>query len=145
MDGQRQVGKYIIGNLCYQTHPCQHWVKINDDDNNWWGNWWGNTKTTTDSKFKNEWRMMFGDEIYLMLKKDGKSDKHFNQYKEHIRRRENPTPEEILERQKRMEEVLMEQAAREQKNREDQIIVDKYKASTRIEKLKSKNNIRPGS
>ena len=65
---------------------------------------------------------MFGDDIFILLQNIGKSYKHFDDYAEFIRKRDHPTPEEISEKEKQEE------------------ITNKYKASSRLERLKAKNN-----
>jgi hypothetical protein len=115
----KKVGKYEISNLCYETYPCKHSVRFES----------GETRT------------MLGDKIYSLLCAEGLSDAHFNGYKEVIRRREFPTPEEIKEREERELQIEQEMKLREQQCQEQQQIVNKYKASSRIEQLKLKHNI----
>jgi hypothetical protein len=93
---------------------------------------------------------MFGDNIYILLKDIGKSDKHFDIYAEYIRKRDHPTAEEISERENRErrfqeqeeQEEQEEQAERRKIEREEQEkITNQYKASSRLERLKTKNNV----
>ena len=115
----RKVGKYEISNTCLQSYPCKHNIRFEN----------GETK------------LMSSDKIFSLLKNEGLTDKHFDIYEEFIRKRDFPTPEEI---KKRENEIQMMQQAAEQWNREfaeQQKIIDQYKASSRLEKLKMKNNI----
>lgn len=54
-----RVGKYIISDVCRQTYPCKHSFI--------------NTETNTNL-------YLSGDEIYNILKRDGLSHPHFNEY-----------------------------------------------------------------
>jgi hypothetical protein len=54
------VGIYRISCLCQQSYPCKHYVIKNNYDN-------GST--------------MLGHDIYKMLKKEGLSHSHFDEYK----------------------------------------------------------------
>ena len=101
------IGKYEISDLCFQSSPCQHYVK--------------NIETGTA-------QLMFGDNIYSMLKNDGLTYPHFDCYAEFIRKRDNPTKEELDEKQRK-----------ERDEREK--ITNTYKASSRLERLKLQNNI----
>ena len=55
-----KIGNFNISNLCFETYPCKHHVKIDDS---------------------NEGTMMYGDDIYCMLAQNGFHDKHFECYK----------------------------------------------------------------
>lgn len=116
----RTIGKYEISDLCLLSYPCQHYIK--------------NTETGESSR-------MSGANIFCMLRDDGLSDTHFNDYAEYIRKRDNPTPEEIAEKetQNRINEERREQQKREKEEKER--ITNSYKASSRLERLKAKNNV----
>ena len=116
----RLIGDYEISDICLLTYPCQHYVK--------------NTITGESSR-------MMGDKIYTMLKEKGLSDKHFDDYAEYVRKRDNPTPEELAERRER-ERKFQEQRDKQKKEREEQErLTNQYKASSRLEKLKAKHNV----
>ncbi len=112
----RKVGNYKISNMCLESYPCKHSVCFKN----------GNTE------------IISGDVIYRWLKAEGLSDEHLDQYAKYVRKIHFPTLEEIKERKYKMkiEEAKKEYIERE-KEREQQI-VDQYKASSRIEKLKQK-------
>ena len=115
----RTVGKYKISNICLQTYPCKHYITFENG----------------------ETEMMSGDEIYRLFKSEGLYDKHIDSYAEFVRQRDFPTPEEIKEREDdriRMQQIT-EKRAKEENERQQ--IVNQYKASSRLEKLKNKNNI----
>lgn len=119
------IGKYIIERRCYQTYPCQHYV------------------TDTETGIR---KRTLGSNIYKMLVKDGleKTYPFFNHYKEYaefIRRQENPTEEEI--RQDQVEAEMRRIQIEKQKNEREEIerITNMYKASSRLERLREKNNI----
>jgi hypothetical protein len=61
MDVTFFVGDYEITYWCLQTHPCQHYVKKNDD----------------------RWKRMYADDIHLMIKEDGLKCQHFDEYENH--------------------------------------------------------------
>ena len=114
------IGKYEISDICLQSYPCQHYVK--------------NIETGTA-------QLMFGDNIYSMLKNDGLTYPHFDCYVEFIRKRDNPTKEELDEKLFR-EKKMDEQMEKERKEREErEKITNTYKASSRLERLKLQNNI----
>ena len=111
------IGNFEISDLCLQTYPCKHNVK---------------NRITCESS------LMYGDEIFILLKNIGKSHKHFDDYAEFIRKRDHPTLEEISEK-----EALIKTLYREQKERKiekQEKITNQYKASSRLERLKAKNN-----
>lgn len=121
LDGHRIVGKYEISNMCNKTYPCKHHIKNMET---------GEVQT-----------YVLGDKIYEMLKADGISDPHFNEYKEFIRKRDNPTQEEIQEKIEK-ERRIKESMDKWKREREELAkITNTYKASSRLEKLKNKNNI----
>lgn len=119
----RQLGTLKINSFCCLTYPCQHTVE--------------NMET-------GETKMMFGDKIFIALRDQGISDKHFDIYREYVRKRENPTEEEIAA-QKAFEEkyrVANENAKKSEekwrKNREEAYIT---RASSRLERLKQRHNV----
>jgi hypothetical protein len=124
MRNYRSIGNYYVSNICLETFPCQHYIKT--------------------SLFGKETHM-FGDDIYRMCKNCGITDKHFEQYKEYISEIDNRTPLKIEEIKKQIE---IRQTEMEKQNEEffkegEELlkIVNKHKASSYLEKLKSKNNI----
>ncbi len=119
----RTIGKYQISTRCMQTYPCQHYVKFPN----------GETRRRT------------GAEIYKLLEADGISDDHFTGYKEHIRRMENPTAEEIAANKQERERVMKHMEKRKQEQEELDRITQKYKASSRIEKLHKKHGLNDSS
>jgi hypothetical protein len=62
-----------------------------------------------------------------------------------VRKQEHPTPEEIAQQQRDEEEhlnrTIRQNEERERKQRELDAIVNKTKASSRLEKLKKQNSI----
>ena len=116
----RKVGKYQISNICLETYPCQHFVK-----------------------FKNgEITRLFSHEIYRLFKSEGLSDSHIDGYAEYVRQCDNPTLEEITKREHEKIKIQQDSEKRKQAEVERQIIVNQSKASSRIDKLKSKHNIK---
>lgn len=111
------VGKYEISSICLQTYPCKHRVT--------------NTET-------NETRMYSGDKIYTLLKNDGLSHKHFDQYAEFIRKQYFPTCEEIAQKLASRMEIERQNEIRRKEGEEKQKIIDSTKASSVLSKLKSK-------
>ncbi len=92
----RTLGKYQISTRCMQTYPCQHYVKFPN----------GETRRRT------------GAEIYKLLEADGIMDDHYTQYKEHIRRMENPTAKEIAAN-KQERELVMKHMENKKKNKKN--------------------------
>lgn len=115
------VGHYRISTECLQTYPCKHYVK--DVNSN-----------------VDELRMMCSDKIYKMLKNENLSHAHFNEYEEFVRKHENPTVEELAEKQIEEDRVQEEMQKREKEQEEKNAIIDKYKASTHLERLKLKHS-----
>jgi hypothetical protein len=115
----RKVGKYEISTICLQSYPCKHYIRFENG----------------------ETMMMSGAKIYGLLNAEGLSDKHFDCYAEYIRRRDFPTPEEIKQREEENLKIEQSIKIREKECNEQQKIVNQFKASSRIEKLKMKNNI----
>lgn len=66
----RKVGNYEISDLCFETFPCQHFIKLKN----------GNTE------------LISGDEIYRIFKSEGLSDPHIDTYAEYVRQRDLPMP-----------------------------------------------------
>lgn len=112
------VGKYNISHICYLTYPCQHNVTNNE------------TGETT---------LMDGANIMCMLQKDNLSHSHFDMYAELVRKRHNPTEKELSQKMERQQliQTRMEQQQKEKEERE--FLTNKYKASSRLEKLKAKH------
>lgn len=86
-----------------------------------------------------------GDEICYFLKKHNCNIAHFRRYigdYEYYRKRFEPTPEEIIQREveKAIKEEQEKKLAEERKKMDE--ITNKYKASSRLDKLKEKNNIK---
>lgn len=119
-DNYRTVGQYLISKTCKKLYPCRHEVI--------------DTQTGTEVG-------MSGTAIYTMLLKDGLSDSHFDEYKEYIRKQEHPTPEEIAETQKRVDEMNQLMSAQKNPQEENDKKMHQFKASSRLDKLKAKNNI----
>jgi hypothetical protein len=115
----RKVGKYEISTTCLQSYPCKHKVIFE------------NGETT----------MMSGDKIYRLLNKECLSYKHFDCYAEYVRRQDFPTPEEIKETEEKILEIEKSNEIRKKEYNEQQKIINQFKASSRIEKLKMENNI----
>lgn len=114
------VGKYQISDMCLHIYPCQHYVT--------------NIETGESSRMR-------GDKIYCLLRDEGLSHTHFNGYAEYLRRLYNPTPEELAEaNENRRISDLMEKE-RKKKQEEHELLTNTYKASSRLERLKAKNNI----
>jgi hypothetical protein len=84
---------------------------------------------------------MSGDKIYCILRDNNLSDNHFDGYAEYIRKRDNPTPEEITERQEKQRRLQEAQEESRRLYEEKQRVTNQYKASSRLERLKAKNNI----
>jgi hypothetical protein len=118
-----KIGKYEISEICLQSYPCQHYIKFND----------GEIKT------------MRADNIYRLFKSEGLSYPHIDEYAEYVRQRDFPTPEEIKKRKDDFREASEKRAKeneiRAKEEAEQQKTIDQYKASSRIDKLKNKNNI----
>ena len=116
----RRIGKYKISNICYETYPCQHVVKYMD----------GTTE------------LMCSGDIYRLFKMEGLSDPHIDRYAEFVRKQDFPTAEEKQQRiddQLRMQELTRK---RKEEETEQRKIIDQYKASSRLDALKNKHNIK---
>ncbi len=122
-----QVGKYKISSLCLHSYPCKHYVEF--------------SKYGIDLLhcFTSKRKLYSGDHIFTMLANDNLSHPHFDVYKEFIRKRDNPTNEEMAVKRMLHEQHLkkMEQQKLEAANRK--MIIDKYKSSTYIERKKLKH------
>jgi hypothetical protein len=86
-----------------------------------------------------------GNEICYFLIKHNFSISHFDRYKsdyESFRKHFDPTPEDIIQREveKAIKEEKEKKLAEERKKMDE--ITNKYKASSRLDKLKEKNNIK---
>lgn len=115
----RKIGKYEISNHCLHSYPCKHKIKFEN----------GVTK------------LISGDKIYRLFKSEGLSDPHIDSYAEWVRQCDFPSAEEI---KKREYDLLIIQQASEKRAKEateKQKIVNQYKASSRLDKLKNQNNI----
>lgn len=118
-DSFRKIGKYEISNVCLHTYPCRHQIKFENGDT----------------------KLMSGDKIYRLFKSEGLSDSHIDSYAEWVRQRDFPSTEEIkksIDDLLRIREVSEKRAKEEAEQRK---IINKYKASSRLDKLKSENNI----
>ena len=117
----RKIGKYKISTLCLQTYPCKHYV--------------------VDTEKGNDIGTLSGDRIFCMLRDEGISDPYFDEYAEFVRKRENPTPEELAERIAEKQRTL-ERIARQRKESEELTKkTNQYKASSYLEKLKAKHGV----
>lgn len=114
------IGKYQISGGCFLSYPCIHDVT--------------NTETGQRSQIS-------GDKIFCMLRDDGLSDAHFDKYAEYIRKRDNPTSEELEEREANKKRLEQSHEEQRKKREETAILTNTYKASSRLERLKAKNNI----
>jgi len=86
-----------------------------------------------------------GNEICYFLIKHNFSISHFDRYKsdyESFRKHFDPTPEDIIQREveQQLKEEKEKKLAEERKKMDE--ITNKYKASSRLDKLKEKNNIK---
>lgn len=115
-----EVGNYQISKICLESFPCQHAFRSSSSD---------------------KWDYLNAVEIYKLLKSKGLSHPHFEYCKEVIIKRDNPTPEEIAERETREERIREEGIKRQQQENELNKIINKSKASSRIEKLKASHNL----
>lgn len=116
----RQIGKYQISNLCLETYPCKHYMKLNNGDA----------------------KLMSGGNIYRLFKSEGLSDPHIDKYAEWVRQQDFPSPKEIIKIINDQQSIQQESEKRAKKAAEEQKIVNQYKASSRIDKLKNQNNIK---
>jgi hypothetical protein len=116
----RVIGNYEISEMCLLSFPCQHNVRNKVTD------------TTT---------RMTGDKIFTMLKTHGLNDSHFDCYEEYIRKRDNPTPEEIAEKLEREKKMQLQKEKNKLEYEERVRITNQYKASSRLDRLKAQNNV----
>jgi hypothetical protein len=116
----RKIGEYEISNRCLQSYPCKHYIKLKN----------GNTK------------LMSGDKIYRLFKTEGLSDPHIDKYAEWVRQQDFPTLEEIMKKKNDPLRIQQDSEKRAKEEEEKQKIINQYKASSRIDKLKNKNNIK---
>ena len=130
MQNYRRVGKYDISTRCYLTYPCKHNVKIiHDDDDDFEYN-----------NNKKKPKLMSGVDIYCMLLKDNITDSHF-EYSDYVRKRDHPSKEELEEREiLRIKVENMKEEARVRKEEQERV-TQKYKASSRLERLRLANNV----
>ena len=109
------IGSHQISTLCLESYPCQHGTASG---------------------------LETGDRIYQMLKSEGLSHPHFDQYEEHIRRREHPTEEEIVEMRLNRQRLAESEERYIKETAEIERVTNLFKASTRLERLRQQNNIR---
>jgi len=82
--------------------------------------------------------------VRLFQKENLPLPQHFEKYIEFVRKQDHPTPEEINEREEKNRKYIM-QLEKEKKEREErEILINKTKASSRLEKLKNKHSISGG-
>jgi hypothetical protein len=117
-----EVGEYMIDEGCFLTYPCKHYIKSKDD--------YGSTL-----------KLHLATDIFKKLQAKGLTHEHFEYCREIIRKQENPTPEEIAEAQAAEEERERKRVEQEQKWKEKQDLINRTKASSRLERLKAQNNI----
>jgi hypothetical protein len=119
MDSFRKIGKYEISNKCLHSYPCKHTIKFENG----------------------ETQIISGDKIYRLFKSEGLSDTHIDSYAEWVRQRDFPSPEEIKKREDDLLIIQQDSKKRAKEVIEQQKIVNHYKASSRLDKLKNQNNI----
>lgn len=124
MNRMWHVGHYKIQELCLQSFPCQHSIE--------------DLQT-------GKIRTLRGDDIFVMLRDSGLSHPHFEYCREIVRKQENPTAEEIAQQESdeiaHINRTIRQNEEMDRKQRELDAIVNKSKASSRLEKLKTQNNI----
>lgn len=118
--GSKQYGDFKISNICYQTYPCKHHV--------------------TNEKLGINDEIMSGTKIYELLKKHNCELGHFAKYQEFIRVRYFPTGAERKEKKERIIQQQKRIDKQHQEYLEKQLIINNTKASSRLEKLKERNN-----
>ena len=87
---------------------------------------------------------MNGIDIYDMLHTEGIHDSHFDQYAEVSLQRKHPSEEDerMLKEYEKLEREMLRKREEEKIEIERQKnLGDKYKASSRLERLKAQNNI----
>jgi hypothetical protein len=72
----RKIGQYEISNICLESYPCKHYIKLKNGDT----------------------KLMSGDKIYRLFKSEGLSDPHIDKYAEYVRQSYFPNPLEITKR-----------------------------------------------
>lgn len=115
----RKIGKYEISNICLQSYPCKHYIKFKNGDT----------------------KLLSGDKIYRLFKSEGLSDLHIDEYAEWVRQCDFPSAEEIIKSKNDILRIQQASEKRAKETAEEQKIVNQYKASSRIDKLKNQNNI----
>jgi hypothetical protein len=118
MDGFRKIGKYEISNMCLESYPCKHRIKFENG----------------------ETQILSGDKIYCLFKSEGLSDAHIDSYAEWVSQFYLPSPEEIKTHEDDLLIIQQYSKKREKEAIEQQKIVNQYKASSRLDKLKNQNN-----
>lgn len=116
----RLIGKYEVSRMCLTTYPCKHYVRYPET---------GEEKLLTATK------------IYTMLQNDGITDLHFNYCKEIIRKKDNPTPEEISQKEEERRKMDEQREKRNKEQEELTKLTNTYKASSRLDRLKEKHCI----
>lgn len=114
-----KIGKYEISNICLETYPCKHYIKFENG----------------------ETELMSGDKIYRLFKSEGLTYHHIDSYAEWVRQHDFPSPEEIKKKEDDQLRIRQASEKRAKEQAEQQKIVNQYKASSRLDKLKNKNNI----
>ena len=120
LDDFKKIGRYKMSKMCLSTYPCQHSIKFENGDT----------------------KLMSGGDIYRLFKLEGLYDPHIDSYAEWVRQQDFPSPEEIQMRKNN--ELSIQQAYEKatQAAAEQQHIINQYKASSRLDRLKNKHNIK---
>lgn len=117
-----EVGEYMIDEGCFLSYPCQHYIKSKNN--------YGSTL-----------KLHHATDIFKKLEAKGLTHEHFEYCREIIRKKENPTPEDIAEAQAAKNEMERKIEEQEQKRKEHDELINRTKASSRLERLKAQNNI----
>ena len=116
----KQIGTLKISDMCYLTYPCSHIVE---------------------NLLTGEIKRMSGREIYIILKEQNISDKHFEKYNDIQFNKSlsiwNSNFKSLTE-----EEIQRNIEAKE-KRELDKKKAYEHRASSRLERLKKKHNISP--
>ncbi len=118
-----EVGEFFISDSCDSTYPCEHYMTRLDDPD-----------------FQANIKLYSALDIFKKLQAEGLSHEHFEYCREIIRKRENPTPEDLAENPADREEREKQIAEHEQRMKEYNLI-QRTKASSRLERLKAQNSI----
>jgi hypothetical protein len=112
----KKLGTLMISNTCYLTYPCKHNVQ---------------------DMVTGEIKMMSGKDIFIYLRDQGISDKHFNIYEDYISKEKS-----LLDTFEKTFQIAKERQIKDtEKNIENKKEGHMYRASSRLERLKQKNNI----